>query len=370
MLSRPLPTSCQTWTASVASSLEPGHFLQQNHYPGATHDGCRLLVQSRFRAALFFWGFVLLFSVFAVASVFCTVSFGQPASTCPTANHATTRFRMPDDKAFAIEAFAVGGWKTEYYADRGPRLHFRLCNVPKGVEEVDLLTYTSISEQEPGRSELKSSQLHVKQVLEGNSMKLWFNCFQLNCSNPPVIFRTKTKTQVRAWITTIEEDSFVGGNSASRGHGKSRGGRLNRARTQGSSTSSTSNAVSSGASMSGYCWLKPSDTKVWCSFANNVFSVSSTPGGPVTQSWNLASTPAPRAQVHTSHVTLSAANNWQSTAVYKLQVGFHGEQQFVCHIKSSVPAGFKTRSPWRSPFFVVKSCNRHVASKAGTCWWL
>ena len=306
---------------------------------------------------------------------FCPISTGQPAHQSWLVKHAATRRRMPDDKAFAIEAFAVGGWKTEYYADRGPRLHFRLCNVPKGVEEVDLLTYTSISEQEPGRSELKSSQLHVKQVLEGNSMKLWFNCFQLNCCNPPVIFRAKTKTQVRAWITTIEENSFVGSNSSTRGHGKSRGGRLNRGRAHGSSTSSTSNAVSSGASMSGYCWLKPSDTKVWCSFANNVFSVSSTPGGPVTQSWNLASTPAPQAQLHTSHVTLSAANNWQSTAVYKLQVGFHGEQQFVCHIKSSVPAGFKTRNPWRSPFFVVKSCNRHVASKAGTrgscarhCW--
>ena len=165
-------------------------------------------------------------------------------------------------------------------------------------------------------------------MLEGNSMKIWCNCFQLN-SEPPVIFRTKTKSQVRGWINAIED-------------------------------------VDSGASvsspLSGYCWQKPHDTKVWCSFVNNVFSVSSNPGGQVLQSWTISRLQSPRAAVYTRDVTLSAANNWQSTAVYKLQVGFHGMQQFVCKVIASRPEGVKAKA-WRSPFFVVKSCNRHAAAK-------
>jgi hypothetical protein len=272
-----------------------------------------------------------------------------------------------DEKKFSIEAFAVGGWKADYYADRGPRLHFRLCNVPKHVEEVELLVHTAISDQDPNRSELKSSQLHVRQMLEGGSMKHWFNSFQLK-TNPPVIFRTKTISQVRAWISALNGDE--GGRSSSSSRGKSSSSSSSWAAASDSSSSSagapassTGNA-STAVTFTGYCWQKPHDTKVWCSLSNHVLSVASGPGAPVTQSWNIADLPSPRAQVYTRRVTLNAANNWQSTAVYKLQVGFHGMQHFVAKVYRSKPAGVKAKV-WRSPFFVVKSCNRHAAAKAG-----
>ena len=238
-----------------------------------------------------------------------------------------------DDKGFSIEGFAVGGWKDEYYADRGPRLLFRLCNVPEFVEEVELKVYTSITEQDPGRSELTSSPLQVKQMLEGNSMKSWFNCFQVN-TMPPIIFRAKTKSQVRDWINAIKLDSRPPSPDGS-------------------------------AVISGYCWLKPLDNKVWCSLTNDVLTIAGKPGGTIMQSWNLGHVAAPRAQPYTRRLTLSAANNWQSTAVYKLQVGFHGVQRFVTEVLTSRPHGVQAKT-WRSPFFVVKSCNRHAAAKTAS----
>lgn len=229
-----------------------------------------------------------------------------------------------------IKVTAIGGWKKSYYGDRGPRLGLQIkqpCSALGGLDSIDVIMW---SERVPSgeSSKLESSKpLIAKQEQYGKSMKSWTSCMMV--SNPqgnaqePYIFRAKTIKEIDSWLSVL-------------------------------SSSSTT------ATKSGWLWIKPKDEKRWLSLNGGRLTMFATEGArkPIC-CWKNVKKIKPQAYEH--RIKLYRHREWQTVVTNKFQSGFHGDQIMCARVLPPRRHALRAKSTqWRSPVFLVKTCNRHA----------